>query len=69
MIESAPPATFAMNMAPTRCCLTVYAKREHRIRQCGAKVTHVINVRGDQLFAICQRHKGRLNRAFLGWAE
>lgn len=45
------------------CGLIIWSKKEKRIQTCGAKTTHSLVMRGDQLVGICPRHTARLRRA------
>lgn len=49
-----------------RCGVIVYDRRRVQFRTCGAKAPFVLIVGGDELFAMCQRHDGRIDRAFPG---
>lgn len=52
-------------MKPPRltCGVVIYSKRETVVKTCGHPTTHQLVFGGDHLFAVCNRHNARLQRA------
>ena len=52
-----------------RCGIAVWDNEARAVRSCRGKATQVLVVRGDYLFTVCQRHEGRVSRAFPGMKD